>query len=33
MPSLDLFEEWKGDEAVIYTEIGFTKVKTELVDK
>lgn len=34
-PSLDFFEEWKGDEAVTYTEVGETnaRVETELADK
>jgi hypothetical protein len=32
-PSLDLIEEWKGDEAVTYTEIGEDRVEAELVDK
>jgi hypothetical protein len=32
-PSLDFFEEWKGDEAVTYTEVDAVKVETVLVDK
>lgn len=32
-PSLDFFEEWKGDEAITYTEVDTVKVEAELVDK
>lgn len=34
-PTLDFFEEWKGDEAVTYAEIGETnaRVEAELADR
>lgn len=32
-PSLDFFEEWKGDEAVTYAEVEGVKVEAELLDR
>jgi len=32
-PSLDFFEEWKGDEAVTYADVDGVKVEAELLDR
>jgi hypothetical protein len=32
-PSLDFFEEWKGDEAVTYTEVEGIRIEAELLDR